>query len=36
VTKQVVAAAKALGIQVHDHVIVGGDVVVSLKQQGLM
>lgn len=35
-TKLVVEAAKALQIQVHDHIIVGGDAVVSLRRQGLM
>jgi len=35
-TKQVVAAAKALGIAVHDHLVVAGDQVASLRQLGLM
>lgn len=35
-TRQVVAACRALGIAVHDHVIVGGDQVASLKALGLM
>ncbi len=36
VTKEVVAAAKPLGIGVHDHVIVGRHGVESLKSRGLM
>ena len=36
VTKEVVAAAKALGIAVHDHLIVGRHGVESLKSRGLM
>ena len=36
VTKEVVAAAKALGIAVHDHLIVGRHGVESLKGRGLM
>ncbi|MGC1301991.1 MAG: DNA repair protein RadC [Caulobacteraceae bacterium] len=35
-TKQVVAAAKALQIAVHDHLIVGADQVASLRGLGLM
>jgi len=35
-TRQIVAAAVALGIKVHDHMIVGGDKVVSLRTLGLM
>ena len=35
-TKQVVQAARALAIEVHDHLIVGRDGVASLKQLGLM
>lgn len=35
-TKQVVAAAKALQIAVHDHLIIGADQVFSLRAQGLM
>jgi DNA repair protein RadC len=35
-TSQVVAAARALGIVVHDHMIVGRDQVASLKGLGLM
>jgi len=35
-TRQVVAAAKALGIVVHDHFVVGGDEVASLRALGLM
>jgi DNA repair protein RadC len=35
-TKRVVEAAKALDIQVYDHLIVGADAVVSLRRQGLM
>lgn len=36
ITRQVVAACRALGIAVHDHLIVGGDQVASLKALGLM
>ena len=36
VTRDVVAAAKALGIGVHDHLIVGRHGVESLKSRGLM
>lgn len=35
-TRQVVAACRALDIAVHDHIIVGGDQVASLKALGLM
>ena len=35
-TKQVVAAARALGIAVHDHFVVAGDQVASLRALGLM
>ena len=35
-TKRVVEAAKVLEIQVHDHIIVGDEAVVSLRRQGLM
>ena len=35
-TKQVVEAAKALAIQVHDHIIIAGEAAVSLKGRGLM
>jgi DNA repair protein RadC len=35
-TKQVVEAARALAITVHDHFVVGGDQVVSLRALGLM
>jgi DNA repair protein RadC len=35
-TRQIVVAAKALGIAVHDHLIVGGDQITSLKRLGLM
>ena len=35
-TKQIVAAAEVLGIKVHDHMIVAGDQVVSLRALGLM
>lgn len=35
-TRQIVAAAGALKIQVHDHMIVGGDQVASLRTLGLM
>jgi DNA repair protein RadC len=36
ITKQIVAAAGALKIVVHDHLIVGGDQVASLRALGLM
>jgi DNA repair protein RadC len=32
----VVAAGRAIGVAVHDHFLVAGDVVVSFKAQGLM
>ena len=35
-TRQVIAAARALGIAVHDHLVVGRDGVTSLKALGLM
>lgn len=35
-TKQVVEAARALNIEVHDHLVVGRDGVASFKQLGLM
>jgi DNA repair protein RadC len=35
-TRQVIEAARALGISVHDHLIVGRDGVASFKQLGLM
>jgi DNA repair protein RadC len=35
-TQQVVAAARALQIAVHDHFVVGGDQVASLRALGLM
>ena len=35
-TPQVIEAARALGIDVHDHLIVGRDGVASFKQLGLM
>ncbi len=35
-TKQIIVAAKALGIAVHDHVIVGGDTVTSFRSAGLI
>jgi DNA repair protein RadC len=35
-TKQVVEAAKALGIAVHDHLVIGADQVASLRRLGLM
>jgi DNA repair protein RadC len=35
-TKQVAAAARALGIAVHDHFVVAGDQVASLRALGLM
>ncbi len=36
ITQAVVAAAKPLGISVHDHLVVGRDGVVSFKAKGLM
>lgn len=35
-TKQVVEAARALGLTVHDHLVVGREGVASFKQLGLM
>lgn len=35
-TRQVIAAGHALGVEVHDHLIVGRDGVASFKQLGLM
>jgi len=35
-TRQVVEAARALGVSVHDHFLVAGGVVVSFRSQGLM
>jgi DNA repair protein RadC len=35
-TRQVIEAAKALGLKVHDHVVVGGDTPASLKALGLI
>ena len=35
-TKQVIEAARALSVQVHDHLIVGREGVASFKQLGLM
>ena len=35
-TRQMVEAASLLGIQIVDHVVIGGDGVVSLKEHGLM
>jgi DNA repair protein RadC len=35
-TRQVVAAGRAVGVVVHDHLLVAADVVVSFKSQGLM
>ena len=35
-TKDIVAAAKTMGIGVHDHVIVAGDQLVSLRSLGMM
>jgi DNA repair protein RadC len=36
ITKQIVAAAKSLGIAVHDHVLVAGEQLVSFRSHGLM
>ncbi len=36
ITKQIIAAAKPLGIAIHDHVIVGGKKHFSFKAQGLI
>ncbi len=36
ITKQVVEAARTLGVSVHDHVVVGREGVVSFKSQGLI
>jgi DNA repair protein RadC len=35
-TRKVVEAGRALGIAIHDHLLVGGDQVVSFRAQGLM
>ena len=35
-TRQVITAAHALGLEVHDHLVVGRDGVASFKQLGLM
>ena len=35
-TRQVVAAGRAIGVAVHDHFLVAGDAVVSFKGRGLM
>ncbi len=35
-TRQVVTAAHALGLEVHDHLVVGREGVASFKQLGLM
>ena len=35
-TKQIVEAARALGVEVHDHLIVGREGVSSFRQLGLM
>jgi len=35
-TRQIVAAAKALSVVVHDHLIVGRDGTASLKSLGVM
>ena len=35
-TRQLVEAAELLGIQIVDHVVIGGDGAVSLKEHGLM
>tara|TARA_R110002167_G_scaffold14430_17_gene58697 strand:- start:2786 stop:3559 length:774 start_codon:yes stop_codon:yes gene_type:complete len=36
ITRQVIAAAHALGLEVHDHLVVGREGVASFKQLGLM
>ena len=36
ITRQVVEAARTLGISVHDHLVVGRDGVVSFKSKGLL
>ena len=36
ITRQVVEAARVLGVSVHDHLVVGRDGVVSFKSKGLM
>ena len=36
ITRQIVQAGKLLGIEVLDHVVIGGDSVVSLKERGHM
>ena len=36
ITRQIIQAAKALSVEVHDHLIVGREGVTSFKQLGLM
>ena len=36
ITRQVVEAARTLGISVHDHLVVGREGVVSFKSKGLI
>ncbi len=36
ITRQIIEAAKALSVEVHDHLIVGREGVASFKQLGLM
>jgi len=35
-TKQIIAAGRALNVEVHDHLVVGRDGVASFKQLGLI
>jgi DNA repair protein RadC len=35
-TRQVIDAARVLGLELHDHLVVGRDGVASFKQLGLM
>ena len=36
ITRELAQAAKLLGIELLDHVVIGGDRAVSLKERGLM
>ncbi len=36
VTRDIIAAAKAVGVSVHDHLVIGRHGIVSMKTQGLM
>lgn len=36
ITKDVIAAAEAIGVRVHDHLVIGRGGAVSMKTMGLM